>query len=280
MAGKRLPEVMPRVLSAMQDAQRKRLKLEEKKEEPKITQVLEGYTDPLPKVPSVSPTLEERAPRDPLTPLQGGTVPPLSRGMGGQDIHSKTKAAIAAEQSQPTNGALFSPSKEMGGQKPASSFQGSAFRNPPSPPSPPKPPLPPTPPTKLVQPAAAGVLNQKRDDMKKTDDKKSDNTVVVKPAPAVPTPPPLIPKQSAEPTVKIVPKPADQQLATSNQQPAPKPPNPFDDFGGPMSSGTTPLPAFPETPNVPKDPNAPAPKDPFAIGDDGMTDIERALGGL
>ncbi len=242
MAGKTLPEVMPRVISAMQDLQRKRLKLEEKKEEPKITQVLEGYTEAMPEEKSVAPTLEERQTSTPTSSLAG------EGGRGSQDIHDKTKAAIMAEHSQPTNGAMFSPSKSMGGQKPAARNQ---FPTPPTPPTPPKPPTPPAPPKPATR-----------------DQRPADQSgVIVKPAPApLPKAPvvPQVPKvPSSEPTVKIVP-------------PAPKPPNPFDDFGGLTPPATSNQPASGGQP--PSKPDAP--KDPFAIGDDGMTDIERALGGL
>lgn len=84
----------------------------------------------------------------------------------------------------------------------------------------------------------------------KNEEKKKDQGVTVKFD--QPTPKPLdIPPASQEPTVK--PAPQAQPPISNPMAPAPK--------------------MQPEAPKAP-------PKDPFAQGDDGLTDIERALGGL
>lgn len=274
--GKGLQEIMTKVLAALFDYQKKRLKLEGEGSaataEPKITQVLEGYTT----VAEKKPSLEQRAfpkppPSDSSTSPQqtagslGMTqVPPVIptelKGPGGgrveesrisqkDDIHHKTKAAIMAEQSQPTNGTPFAPSKLM---KPddrrkqekrfTDEIPGYMREND----------------QKKEIPNEQNKKNDQREEMSKKREmpndqisnaqKKADEGVKVFFAPPK-APVPEIPKKSGPPTVR--PAPAA-------------------------------LPTPPKDPNVPKAPNSPPPppKDPFSIGDDGFTDIERALGNL
>lgn len=280
--GKGLQEVMTRVLATLFDYQKKRLKLEEEGSaaaaEPKITQVLEGYT----KLPEAGPSLEEKTKmtkKEEMTNSQKQS-PPLQTTHDKlqtfpEDIHHKTKAAIMAEQSQPTNGTSFSPSKLM---KPddrpkqekrfTDEIPGYMRGND----------------QKKEMPAPSVVegtneQNKKNDQKKEmTNDQKrktGDEGVKVFFAPPK-IPVPEIPKNSLPPTVR----PASSVF--------PNAPSSMPPWLAPTGSGTSgssptppiPPPPSPNSPNSPTVPNAPSPKDPFSIGDDGFTDIERALGNL
>jgi len=93
-------------------------------------------------------------------------------------------------------------------------------------------------------------LKKGTEEPKKPEEKKDEGVTVKFDQTAVK--PPEIPKTSVEPTVKPAP---------STQPPS----------SNPMT---------PQSLQTPQTPQTPPPKDPFAQGDDGLTDIERALGGL
>ena len=201
-----LQEVMTKVLSALFEYQKKRLKLlEEGIKKPKITQVLEGYTS----MPEPKPSLEKRM-RDSSTPPReaAGSV-----GMTEEDdIHHKAKAAIMAEQSQ-SNGTPFAPSKLM-----------------------------------------------KPDDRPKPEKRFTDELPGYIKTGSAPKPPqaPMTPPLPQKPS-----KLPDSDEGVKVFFSPPKPPSPPNEL------------------NEPKSPHDPSPpKDPFSLGDDGMTDIERALGNL
>jgi phosphoesterase RecJ-like protein len=80
-----------------------------------------------------------------------------------------------------------------------------------------------------------------------------------------PSPAPVIPENSVEPVVKTV-------------NPAPAPPTAAP-AAPPQASSIQPPAINNNQPTTPASPPTP-PKDPFATGNDGLTDIERALGGL
>lgn len=278
--GLSLAEVTSNVLNAMQEAQRQRLGLsgitEEKtaeKQPGKVTQVMAGYTEP---VTHPGPSIEERVEHTPApapAPAPAPTPAPSTPApQKSGDLHDVAKAAITAEQSQASDSS-FAPSKANGQKErvkptPEKRFTDEIpdFMKPPASPQPTEGAPKPQPPVADVPPAQA-----------------TEKPVTPPPAPApeptlpptpVPTdddvkvsynnntpPSPLIPENSAEPVVKEV------------QQPPLTPPSQDtgkNDDQEPPAAGATPA------PNDKPEP----PKDPFAMGDDGLTDIERALGGL
>jgi len=277
--GLSLAEVTSNVLNAMQEAQRQRLGLsgitEEKtaeKQPGKVTQVMAGYTEP---VTHLGPSIEERVEHRPAP----STPAPQKSG----DLHDVAKAAITAEQSQASDSS-FSPSqaevqKERQKPQPDKRFTDDIpdFLKPPASPQPtegapkPQPPktdVPPAqapekpvtpPPAPAPQPAPTPEATLPPTPIPTDDDVKvSYNNAS--------TPSPLIPENSAEPVVTEVQQPPLTPPTQGGGQQGDD--DDDDDQGG--AAGTAPAPNDKPKP----------PKDPFAMGDDGLTDIERALGGL
>jgi phosphoesterase RecJ-like protein len=262
--GKTLQEVMNLVLSAIQQKQRVRLGLEEATTaHPEITQVLEGYT-PVPEQ-HVKPTLEERAEggkdlkgtdgtkgmEEKLeirsTNIESKSQPSHTSQLSqpaSRDIHNQAKKAIEAEQNHEEN--HMSPSAP------------SAVRQ--APPSrPPERPLSEQAPKKAVEPI---------------------------PSAPKPAQPPLTPPPAKAPEQKpdAPKKPEDDGVKVSfgNQTKAPEipsnSPEPIVKTNAESKASANPFGAL--NPDDLDDEAPKPPKDPFAPGDDGLTDIERALGGL
>ncbi|MDF2379159.1 MAG: DHH family phosphoesterase [Candidatus Gracilibacteria bacterium] len=373
LPGKSLPQVSNEVLAALQAYQQKRLGLSGEsgapENEPEITQVLDGYTQPStpgpsleekakaqvvePVVPSTNPTPFKKVTEQAMTP----ETPSPSKGEQSTttaqqpvktDEQGRAKAAIEAEQAQPTaGGPSFSPSGEALKQTPKRPRE-KRFTNelpdflradtpvkpvedakpvpPPAPPIPkpevkPAPPVatqpevkagqapvvppaarqaPEVPPTVVEPPQTAAppvqpplqkpapitqppvVPNPLQGEPNTTPPKAmpEDDGVSVKMAPVRQvTAPPSIPKDSAEPTVKTVTPPSKSQDSQAIS-------DALSGFGGgptppPGSGAATGSGGQSTKSDGDDDDTKPAPpKDPFALGDDGMTDIERALGGL
>jgi hypothetical protein len=225
--------------------------------------VLDGYTPVTDAV--VRPSLEERVVKKAegtgrTERVEGKTIGPGSvLPLQPKDIHDKAKAAIAAEQSQPAAD-TFKPSQATVQERlkpvPEKRFTANEvpdFLKKPATPMPPSTPSPlqqgeKTPPasTAAAQPKPS-TPSQPPLTSAPTELKADEGVKVTYQAPSTP---PEIPMNSSEPVVKTV-KPAT-------------PANPL-----------TPESASAATEETPK-----PPKDPFALGDDGLTDIERALGGL
>jgi len=290
--GKTLQEVMNLVLSATQQRQRVRLGLEEEKpvQQPEITQVLEGYT-PVPK--HVEPSLEERVREDREKGGDSGmskseirnskseinsnieipksqtshTSPTSHPPQPPRDIHTEAKKAIEAEQAHEEN--------KMSAPAPSTSGRQTPPTRPPERPMAQKVPKPaqpnlekPQPPLnntqgkndQLPSPNDQGNAAEKKPEASKKSEptqKSEDDGVKVsfnQPAKA-----PEIPAGSTEPVVK----PANSKPST-NPFSSMNPDDLDDEAEGDIFSAKPPQP----------------PKDPFATGDDGLTDIERALGGL
>ena len=253
--GKTLQEVMNLVLSTLQERQRKRLGLDggnvPMPGQPQITQVLDGYT-PMTE-PVVKPSLEERVvgapPLPPPNPLPKGEGTPLPPQSGSPkptpapkqiDLHDKAKAAIAAEQSQPAADA-FKPSQATTQERPK--------------------PVP----EKRFTGEVPEFLKQ---------------TPPVSPTPSAPptppSPPPQAPLTSAATELK-----ADEGVKVTYQAPSTPPEIPANSSEPVVKTVKPATPANPLTPEATASQETPKPpKDPFALGDDGLTDIERALGGL
>jgi phosphoesterase RecJ-like protein len=269
--GKTLQEVMNMVLSEAQKRQRARLGLEEQtfEQKPEITQVLEGYTN-VP-VQHMKPTLEERAEgkdrkegndRNDRKDGDGkaSQPQPSHNSQSSQpvphDIHTQAKAAIEAEQGHEENRmSRPAPSATVRQDPPSRPPERPLTQAPKREPAPaaPKPVAPQQPP----KPAAPQQMEQKKpsQSLPPSEPKKAEDDGV-KVSFNNQTPAPEIPKESSEPVVK----PAEK---SSNPFSAMKP----DD----LEEGENDI--FSAKPPQP-------PKDPFAAGDDGLTDIERALGGL
>lgn len=244
--GKTLAEVMTKVLNAFQESQKKRLGLrDEKKEAPgTVTQVLEGYQEPK---PEEKPSLEEKVKQEqaPAKKPEPVKAPKLVK----PDIHIQTKEAIEAEHAEASD-SDFTPSKSLQDRPKAIPEKRFTQQVP-----------------DFLKAGATPAAEK---------NPASNDGVQVKPATTT-TVLPEIPAGSKEPTVKMM---GGGQGSTGTAS-------------GPTTSATTQTgqttsqtnPPTPPTPPKPQEPPKPAtppppPKDPFAIGEDGLTDIERALGGL
>lgn len=291
--GKTLQEVMNLVLSATQHQQRVRLGLEEEKpvQQPEITQVLEGYT-PVPQQ-HVEPSLQQRAEEKSQAPMtndqgksKGGsqklearsskpespanpTVPtiPTIPTPPPRDIHTEAKKAIEAEQAHEEN--------KTSAPAPSTSSRQAPPTRPPERPMAQKMPKPaqpnlekPQPPLnntqgkndQLPSPNDQGNAAEKKPEASKKSEptqKSEDDGVKVSFNQAAKAP--EIPTGSTEPVVK----PANNG-SSNNPFSSLNPDDLDDEAAGDIFSAKPPQP----------------PKDPFATGDDGLTDIERALGGL
>ncbi|MGE3278477.1 MAG: DHH family phosphoesterase [Candidatus Altimarinota bacterium] len=282
--GKTLQEVMNMVLSAAQQRQRVRLGLEEDQivQQPEITQVLEGYT---PMAKHVEPTLEERVgkggdggdrgnsamklditnPNDHQRNLKAQSskletsephtnpalppLPAIPSHPTPRDIHSEAKKAIEAEQGHEEN-KLSAPAPSV------STRQAPPTRPPERPMAQKLEALPKSSPEKKPEAPKKPETAQKPEAPQKPED---DGVKVSFNQPAKA---PEIPAGSADPVVKPAnTKPSNNPFSSMN-------PDDLDDEGekgeGDIFSAKPPQP----------------PKDPFSTGDDGLTDIERALGGL
>ncbi|MCB0384753.1 MAG: hypothetical protein KDD43_05110, partial [Bdellovibrionales bacterium] len=286
--------------------------------EPEITQVLEGYTHPktpphpsleeraMASAPVAEPVVEKPLTPSPvqpepvvvqaaetLSPVEPAVLTPNPFTEGettpAQQVtdQSRTKAAIEAEQAEDMSAEEgFSPSSEALRQTPQRPQEKRFtdelpdFLKEDTPVKPaedmtPQPPKSETPPAPAIPNPMSGEQppqQQKLEpappvapaSMPAPEVNNEDDGVSVKVAPATqPMPTPEIPEDSAEPTVKTVSPPVAPQ-DTQDISDA------LSGFGG----GPTP----PTTPDADAKPEPP--KDPFALGDDGLTDIERALGGL
>lgn len=271
--GKTLQEVMNLVLSSIQQQQRTRLGLQDASEElkPEVTQVLEGYT-PVPQK-HVEPTLEERVSADSTnvgdrevkyeTPSSAEaaqpqtnrptptlpTSPTIPTAPTPRDIHTEAKKAIEAEQSHQDN--------QMSSPAPSAATRQAPPARPPERPLSEQPrrtkPTPPPAPKPAPQPPVSKPAEAKKPSPTPAAAPKSEDESV-KVSFNNQTKAPEIPAGSSEPVVKS----AHESKSASNPFGSLKP-NDLDE-----AVNSTPKP----------------PKDPFAPGDDGLTDIERALGGL
>ncbi|MDZ4216703.1 MAG: hypothetical protein U1C97_00095 [Candidatus Gracilibacteria bacterium] len=181
----------------------------------------------------------------------------------GADIHDRTKAAIVAEQSQGSEEEAL-PSQAAAAKPRVKPQTEKRFTN-------------------EVPEFLKGVPEVKSQETRveslesRAESKKSDDPSTIDSRPSTqtndsgvkvsyvnqPTEIPAIPADSSEPIVKNVdPMGPGQQTGS----------NPFDDDDQAQSGGGS------STSDDSKPPQPP--KDPFAMGDDGLTDIERALGGL
>ncbi len=286
---KSLSEVIRAVLEELQKSQSKRLGLstlvaDEDADAPReVTQVLDGYTPVPHKVTleervtqqaSVTQSIPEKPPSQPAEKAAAPVVAPAAEASvippaaaptpttvvaapatppaaapptpASSDIHETTKAAIQSEQSQASDSG-FSPSQTAQAQRdPNPNPQQERRFTEPVPdylkPTP-APEQNPAPTAAPAQPAAPAPTP------------KPDDGVTVKMAAPGTVPPAPIAADSSEPVVKNM-NPTGSKTDQNGEDDAP--------------------PAAPSTPNTPPEP----PKDPFAMGDDGLTDIERALGGL
>ncbi|MDP3975451.1 MAG: bifunctional oligoribonuclease/PAP phosphatase NrnA [bacterium] len=264
--GKTLAEMMNQIVAYLQQVQRQRLGLASEvgdeqvgQEQKKVTQVLDGYIGPeIPEKQSLEAKAKAGLPDSPAgqpVDIQIAKPAPLPSAPKQPDIHTTARQAIEAEQSHSrlpagagdNNG--FTPSKAAATQERPKPIPEKRFTDelpgflkpvPPVPIQPATPPVPPAP----SSPAPA----------------KPESGVTVKPA--------AISGDGSTGTS------AGEAQAGQGQQGQQTTGQQGQQTAGQQGTSS----AQPLSPNP-----APAPepkKDPFAIGDDGLTDIERALGGL
>ena len=192
-----------------------------------------------------TPVPEEKAVKPTLEQRVSETyqLPKTESRPSSLDLHDKTKAAIQAEQQFPADTA-FKPSQPTPHQ------------------TRPKP----MPEKRFKEQQIPDFLKQKSTSPEPEMRAKEDGITVKFDQPA---PKPVeIPPTSVEPTVKSVP------VAPVNV------PNPVTPALSTPPMPTPPVPKPKPVPPPPVEPLAKPPQDPFAKGGDGLTDIERALGGL
>lgn len=272
----------------------------------------DGTKDQLPSTNAQSPVGNDQSPHPHVQKGNNGQAqPPAAPQVNTGDLHHQAKAAIEAEQNQPSDDTGNTPSQGSAVQRPEKPQVTQRFTDP-------------VPeylkrndqsPVGNDQPSSTNVQSPDVNDQSvsmPTNNQQGNNGQAASQAPAQP------PIQAAPPAAPVPPQPAPP-TPPAPVQPAPAPPTPApqqnDGVSVSYGNASTPAPEIPQDSAEPvvktvqptagsndQVPNgngqsvtmptndqsgnseqeaAPEPpKDPFATGDDGLTDIERALGGL